>query len=100
MVFSLADLFKLPFLSEMWIKKDGTPVTQLFEFLNQIANNNVKVNEGTFNFARYANLAGVQSVIINPEDGDTVMFTGQGLGTFNSSAGEWRLSSDDTTAVT
>ncbi|MEE9459615.1 MAG: hypothetical protein V3V84_07630 [Candidatus Bathyarchaeia archaeon] len=96
----MTDIFKLPFLNETWINKNGTPVNQLFEFLNQIANNNVKINEGTFNFARYSNLAGVQSVIINPEDGDTVMFANQGLGTYNENAAEWRLSADDTTAVT
>lgn len=100
MVFSMADNFGLPFLSERWINENGTPVNHLFEFLNQIANSNVKINEGTFNFARYDDLAGVQSVIINPEDGDTVMFTSQGLGTYNESAAEWRLSADDTTAVT
>ncbi len=100
MVFSLADLFGLPFLTEKWINEDGTPATQLFEFLNQIANSNVKINEGTFNFARYDDLTAVEAVIINPSDGDTVMFDNQGLGTYNENAAEWRLSADDTTAVT
>lgn len=92
--------FEPPFAGEPWVDKNGKPTNQFYQFINQQALKAAKINEGIFEYERFADLAAVNLVIQNPDDGDTVMFTGQGLGTYNGTAAEWRLSSNDTTAVT
>lgn len=99
MVLLMSETFRPPFAAEDWIV-NGKPVTQLYEFMNALADLYELYGEGILGPKRYADLAAVQAAIINPEDGFTVMFEGQGLGTYNESAGQWRLSADDTTAVT
>lgn len=99
MVFILSETYRPPLFEEIWIK-EGKPVTQLYEFIDALSSLYEIYGEGILGPKRYADLAGVQAEIVNPKDGYTVMFEGQGLGTYNEGASEWRLSADDTTAVT
>ena len=102
MVSLLTDTFREPFAEENWIV-EGKPTDHFYQFISQLSLHNQKTNEGIFEFTEYANLAAVQAVIQVPENGYTVLFTGQGEGRFRSALGPngtWVLTSDDTTAVT
>ena len=99
MVWHLTDTFEAPFENEVWLV-DGKPTQHFYDFMNQLSINNKNFNEGIFVYSRFADLSAVQAIIQVPTDGFTVIFEGQGLGTYNESANQWRLSADDTTAVT
>lgn len=99
MVRPLTDVSKPPFSDEIMVV-DGKLTSHFYEFINQLSQHNEKTNEGIFNYSRFANEAAVKLVIQNPDDGDTVMFTGQGLGTYNTVEAKWLLSADDTTEIT
>lgn len=85
-----------PLESEVWFK-DGKPTRHAYQFFDGL--NSAIISQGIFPFARYADLADVNNKLPNPIDGFTVMFTGQGLGTYKVSISQWVLSSDDTTLI-
>lgn len=94
----MTEVYKAPFADENIVDKKGLATEQfqrLIEALTIVAN-----YDGVFPFKRFADLAAVDLEFPKPTDGLTVIFTGQGLGTFNDSAGLWKLSADDTTNIT
>ena len=94
----MADISTIPTASEVWFP-DGKPSTQALAFFSSIAESHAIIQQGQFKYERFADLADVQQTIINPLDGLTVMFSGQGLGTYDESTTAWLLSADDTTPI-
>lgn len=90
---------RAPFERETWFK-DGMPLKKAWQFFSSIDRNNAILQQGATVYTRFADLAAINAVYENPEDGLTIMVTSQGLATYKQSISTWVLSADDTTAVT
>ena len=80
--------------------KDGIPTREAYDFFSQVSDNNAIIQQGAFVYARYADLTAVNEEYPSPNDGLTLMVTGQGLATYKESITTWVLSADDTTSIT
>lgn len=95
----MPDTTLLPNADEVVIDSNNRATEQFRSFLLAVAESLDSILDATVvNFTRYASIADANSANPNRKDGDTVMFTGQGLGTWNGS--KWVKSSDDTTDIT
>ena len=94
----MTDLAQAPTANEVWFP-NGIPSPQAQAFFSSVSDLHAIMQQGQFKYERFADLSDVEQTIINPVDGLTVMFSGQGLGTYDESTTAWLLSADDTTLI-
>ena len=98
-VFILSREARIPFEREKWFE-NGKPLRKSWQWFSSIGRNNAILDQGATVYRRFADLAAINLVYTNPQDGLTVMVDGQGLATYKKSISTWVLSADDTTVVT
>jgi len=99
MGFSMSEEFRLPFQAEKWFN-DGVPSIQTYDTLNAVVELFGILNVGIVPSVVFDDLAHIQSVYPNPNDGDRAIFRNQGQGFYDAVAGSWKRSRNGTTDIT
>jgi len=96
---SMSEELRLPFEAEQWFP-EGKPTIQVYDALTATVELFGILNQGIVPSVIFDDLAHIQSVYPNPNDGDRAIFRNQGQGFYDAVAGSWKRSRNGTTDIT